>query len=112
MDGGGLPPVLASLLKPWAAAIASAGSGMGGHLSATAANAAAGVRRRIVPTPLLEHALLQARRVTDVLAAALDRGPEDPAGPRADAAAALAELAAWLCEADPDASTTELGLGW
>lgn len=112
MDGDGLPPVLASLLKPWATAVTSAGPGMGGHLSATAANAAAGIRRRIVQTPLLDHALLQALGVTDVLAAALDRGSEAPAGPRADASAALAELAAWLCEADPDASTTELGLGW
>lgn len=85
---------------------------MGEHLSAAAASASAGIRRRIIPTPLLDHALVQARMATDVLASALDERRADIGRLRADALAALSELIVWLQEAEPDAVTSELGLGW
>ena len=107
-----LPSTLSIGLQPWISAIETATAGMGEHVSATAANASAGIRRRIVPTPLLDHALMQARSVTDVLAVALDEQGADAKRLRADALATLNELIVWLQEAKANAVTEELGLGW
>ncbi|MCJ2117133.1 hypothetical protein MKK65_11260 [Methylobacterium sp. J-001] len=107
-----LPSTLAIGLRPWISAVETATNGMGEHLFAAAASASAGIRRRIIPTPLLDHALVQARMATDVLASALDERRADIERLRADASAALSELIVWLQEAEPDAVTRELGLGW
>ena len=107
-----LPSTLSIGLQPWIGAIETATVGMGEHVSATAANASAGIRRRIVPTPLLDHALVQARLATDALAIALDEHRADITHLRATALAALGELIVWLQEAKANAVTEELGLGW
>ena len=112
LNADSLPSTLAIVLQPWISAVETATFGMGEHVSAVAANASSGIRRRIVPTPLLDHALVQTRMATDALAVALDEKRADATGRRADALAALGELIAWLLEAEPNAITKELGLGW
>lgn len=107
-----LPPALGIGLQPWIGVIETATAGMGEHVSATAANASSGIRRRIIPTPLLDHALVQARLATDALAVALDEQSADTTRLRADALAALGELTVWLQEAQANAITKELGIGW
>ena len=108
----GLPPVLAKLLAPWAWAIEISGPGLGEHVTATAAWSFSTLRRRIVLTPPLERAFADACLATDSLANAVDRRALVPFWTRAAARSALAELAARLRGAEPDALTRELGLGW
>jgi hypothetical protein len=108
----GLPSTLAIGLQPWIAALETATGGMGEHLSAVAANAATGIRRRIVVTPLLDHALAQAQLATDAFADAMDEEDADAPRRRADARAALGELVVWLRDAKANAATEGLGLGW
>ena len=107
-----LPSALNIGLRPWIAAIETATAGLGEHASAVAASASTGIRRRIVPTPLLDHALVQARLATDALAVAVDEQGADATRLRADAMAALGELIMWLQEAKANSVTKELGLGW
>ncbi len=107
-----LPAALRLGLQPWIAAIDTATAGMGQHASAVAANASTGIRRRIMPTPLLDHALAQARLATDAFAVAVDEQRADAARLRADAIAAIGELIMWLQDAKANAVTDELGLGW
>jgi hypothetical protein len=107
-----LPSALGIGLQPWIAAIETATAGMGEHASAVAANASTGIHRRIVPTPLLNHALVQARLATDAFAVAVDEQRADASRLRADAMAALGELIVWLQEAKANSVTAELGLGW
>ena len=107
-----LPSTLAIGLQPWISAVETATIGMGEHLSAAAASASSGIRRRIIPTPLLDHAVMQTRMATDALAVALDERRVDVERLRAGALAALSELIVWLQEAKPNAVTGELGLGW
>ncbi|WP_267427023.1 hypothetical protein [Methylobacterium sp. GC_Met_2] len=112
LNADSLPSTLAIGLQPWISAVETATAGMGEHVSAVAANASSGIRRRIVPTPLLDHALVQARRATDALAVALDEQGADATRLGADALAAIGELIVWLQEAKANAVTEELGLGW
>ncbi|MCJ2063214.1 hypothetical protein MKK63_10880 [Methylobacterium sp. J-088] len=112
LSADSLPSALGIGLQPWIAAIETVTAGLGEHASAVAANASTGIRRRIVPTPLLDHALVQARLATDALAVAVDEQRVDATRLRADAMAALGELIMWLQEAKANSVTEELGLGW
>ncbi len=80
-----LPSTLGVGVQPWIVAITTATAGMGEHISAVAANATTGIRRRIELTPLLEHALVQAELATHAFAGALDERRTDAARRRADA---------------------------
>lgn len=112
VDVRALPPVLGRLLTPWVQAIELSGLGIGEHVTAVAAHASSAVRHRIVLTPPLEQAIIEARLATDALAATMDKRRIVPFWKRDAARHALAELVVWLRHAEPNAVTKELGLGW
>lgn len=112
LDLGRLPPVLAALLTPWAKAIETAAPGMGSHVIAVADNTLSALSHRVVPTPRLEQAFVDARAATAALAAALNGQTILPFWRRDAAQEALGELAIWLRRAEPNEITKELGLGW
>jgi hypothetical protein len=104
--------VLGRLLVPWVQAVELSDRGMGDHAAAIAAHGFAALRRRVVLTPPLEQALVEARMATDALAAAMDEKRIGPLWKRYAARVALAKLVGSLQHAEPNAVTKELGLGW
>jgi hypothetical protein len=111
-DTSGVPPVLVTLLTPWLNAIEISASGIGEHVTATAAHSFMALRRRIELTPSLEQALADARAATDTLATAIDRRRVVPLWIRDAVRKAMIDLIAALRRAEPNAVTRELGLGW
>lgn len=112
VDVEGLPPVLERVLQPWVQAVELSGLGIGDHVTAVAAHTFSALRHRIVLTPPLEQALIEARMATDALAIAMDKRRIVPFWKLDAARLALAELVVWLQRAEPNAITKELGLGW
>lgn len=112
VDVRGLPPVLEQLLQPWAQAIELSGLGIGDHVMAVAAHGFSALQRRIVLTPPLEQAFVEARSATDALAVSMDEKRIVPFWRRNAARVALAKLVVLLGRAKPNAITKELGLGW
>lgn len=112
VDVRGLPPVLERLLAPWVQAVELSDQGIGDHVTAIAGHAFSAVLHRVVLTPPLEQALVEARMATDTLAAALDEKRVVPFWMRDAARSALAKLVVSLQRAEPNAVTKELGLGW
>lgn len=109
---GGLPLVLAVLLKPWVDAVDSCCLGMGSHVTAASADSSAAILRRVAAMPLLKQAIEEAHRASDALARDLDRSHTLAIPARADAMAALGRLIVLLEEAEPSPSTVALRLGW
>ena len=112
IDTGALPPLVAKLIAPWLDAIKVSEPGMGDHVTAIGAHSFMSLLHRIEPTPALERALVNARAATDTLAIALDHKRTVPLLVRRVACQALADLIAALRDAEPNAVTKELGLGW
>lgn len=112
LDVDGLPPVLATLLRPWTNAVENCCLGMGDHVAATAADASANIPRWVVTTPALKHMIAQAHLASDALAGDLDRSHTLAVPARIDAVATLTNLIASLRRAEPNAITVSLKLGW
>ena len=104
--------MLEQLLRPWVLAVELSDPGIGDHVTAIAAHAFSALRNRIVLTPPVEQALVEARLATDALADAMDARWIVPFRKRDAARIALAKLVVSLQCAEPNAVTKELGLGW
>lgn len=111
-DLEGLPPVLAALLRPWIDAVTTCCLGMGDHVAAAAADAAASIPHWVIPSSTLTHAIAQAHLASDALAGDLDRSHTVAVPARIDAISTLTNLIASLRGAEPNASTVSLKLGW
>ncbi|SFM62267.1 hypothetical protein [Methylobacterium pseudosasicola] len=112
VDPSGLPPVLAKLIAPWTEAIEASDPGMGNHIRAIAAHCFEALRRRVELTLPLERAFATARAETDALAAAMDTKHGVSSSMRRAARKSLADLVEALQQAEPNAVTKELGIGW
>ncbi len=107
-----IPPLIATILRPWINRVETATHGMGEIVKADAKSATNSLRRRIVVTPAMEIAIDAAEKASATLTRSLSREDPDDAPPRSPALAALMDLINTLHGAQPSKSTVSLGLGW
>ena len=112
VDVSELPAPLELILRPWGGALETASVGMGENVRTAAANASAGLWRRVVMMPLIEQELGKALSASAELAAELNRRSPQTTDIRNHALRAFDDLTALLREARPNARAKGLGLGW
>ena len=104
-----IPPLIATILRPWINRAETATYGMGEIVTADAKSATNSLRRRLVLTPAMEIAIETA---SVALARSLSQADAIDTPPRSPALTALIELIKTLRGARPSESTVSLGLGW
>ena len=112
LDEAGLPPLLATVMKPWVTAVETGTLGMRDVVTSAASGTAASLKRRVVVLPCLDIAIAQAVVASVSMATALDKRSAKVAGSRASALAALEVVIELLRTAEPSQDTLALGLGW
>ena len=112
LEGAGLQPLLATVMRPWVAAVEAGTLGMRELVTSAASSTAASVKRRVVVLPALDAAMTAAVAASVALANALDKRSAATAKPRAAALAALEVVIEHLRTVEPSEDTQALGLGW
>ncbi|RYF23976.1 MAG: hypothetical protein EOO77_01140 [Oxalobacteraceae bacterium] len=112
LDRVGLPPLLATVMKPWVTAIETGTLGMRELVTSAASSTAASLKRRVVVVPALDITIAKAVVASATFASALDKPKAETAGPRAAALAALVVVIEHLRTVEPSEDTRALGLGW
>ncbi|TXM63787.1 hypothetical protein FV226_27250 [Methylobacterium sp. WL12] len=112
LEGAGLEPLLATVMRPWVSAVETASPGMHGMMASATSSTAASLKRRVVVLPALGSALEVAVAASNLFAAALDTKNGRVAEQRATALGALVVLIENLRSAEPSEDTRALGLGW
>lgn len=112
LDGANLPPLLATVVKPWVTAVETGTLGMRDVVASAASSTAASVKRRVVVLPALDTAIAAAVVASVAFAEALDKRDAKVAAPRAAALAALEDVVELLRTAEPSKETRALGLAW
>lgn len=107
-----IPPLIATILRPWINRAETATYGMGEIVTADAKSATNSLRRRLVLTPAMEIAIDAAETASVALARSLSQADAIDTPPRSPALTALIELIKTLRGARPSESTVSLGLGW
>ena len=109
LEDAELPPLLATVMRPWVLAIETGTLGMREAVTSAASSTAASLKRRIVVPPWLDIAIAEAVVASVAFAEALDKRDARTPEPRA---AALAVVIESLRRAEPSEDTCALGLGW
>ena len=112
VETAGLPPLVATILRPWVNSVEAAPLGMGDVVIAEASSTATSLKRRVKVEPALDAAIMKAVATSALLAAALNHKNAETAELRATALAALAKMVGELRLVEPSESTRALGLGW
>ena len=112
LEDAELPPLLATVMRPWVTAIETGTLGMREAVASAASITAASLKRRVVVLPWLDIAVAEAVVASDAFAAALDKRDAKVAEPRAAALASLKVVIELLRSAEPSEDTRALGLGW
>lgn len=107
-----IPPLIATILRPWINRAETATHGMGEIVKADAKSATNSLRRRLVVTPAMEIAIDAAEKASATLARSLSQTDAIDIPPRSPALTALKDLIDTLHGAQPSESTRALGLGW
>ncbi|RYF11050.1 MAG: hypothetical protein EOO40_04020 [Deltaproteobacteria bacterium] len=112
LEGAGLPPLLATVMRPWVAAVEAGTLGMRELVTSAASSTAASLKRRVVILPALDMAIAAAVAASDAFAHALDKRSATATKPRAAALAALEVVIEHLRTVEASEDTRALGLGW
>ena len=112
LENAGLPPFLATIMKPWATAIENGTPGMRDEVAAAASGTAASLQRRVVVLPALGMAIAQAVAKSATFANTLGTRGTTATQTRAAALASLEVVIEHLRTALPSEDTRALGLGW
>ena len=112
LDAAGLPPLLATVMKPWVTAIETGTLGMREVVTSAASSTAASLKRRVFIVPALDIAIAAAVVASDTFAQALDKRSAATTKPRTAALAALEVVIEHLRTVEPSEDTRALGLGW
>ena len=112
LEGSGLQPLLATVMRPWVAAIESGTLGMRDEVAAAASGTAASLKRRVVVLPALDVAIAKAVVTSATFADSIGTRGTTTTKTRAAALASLEVVIEHLRTAAPSEDTRALGLGW
>lgn len=112
LDGADLPPLLATVVKPWVTAVEAGTLGMRDVVASAASSTAASVKRRVIVWPALDTAIVAAVMASVAFAEALDKRGAATTKLRSEALASLEVVIEHLRKAAPSEETRALGLGW
>ncbi|TXM94727.1 hypothetical protein [Methylobacterium sp. WL116] len=112
LEDAELQPLLATVMRPWVAAIETGTLGMREAVIFAASSTAASLKRRVVVPPWLDMTIAEAVVASIAFAEALDKRDARTPEPRAAALAALMVVIENLRTVEPSDETRALGLGW
>jgi hypothetical protein len=112
LDGADLPPLLATVVKPWVTAVKTGTLGMHDVVASAASSTAASVKRRVVVWPGLDMAIAAAVEASVAFAEALAKRGAATTKLRSEALASREVVIEHLRTAAPSEDTRALGLGW